>query len=116
MSDTWNLDALYRGFDDPKYAADMQRMEQGLERYKDTVRAIRDGGAPLTAEQLAGLLEQEEALWCVGADLHKFTQMRQSADAGDAAAAAHSCCEAHRHSRTSPSAPDRFVRLPPAEP
>ena len=88
MSDTWNLDALYRGFDDPKYAADMQRMEQGLERYKDTVRAIRDGGAPLTAEQLAGLLEQEEALWCVGADLHKFTQMRQSADAGDAAAAA----------------------------
>ena len=28
MNEVWNLDPIYKGFDDPAYAADMERMKQ----------------------------------------------------------------------------------------
>lgn len=88
MSDTWNLDVLYKGFDDPKYEEDMERLRKGLQVYRETVDGFAGREGAFTADQLAELLKQQEELWVIGADLHKFTQMRQSADAGDETAAA----------------------------
>ena len=30
MNEVWNLDVIYRGFDDPAFAADMEKLEAGL--------------------------------------------------------------------------------------
>ena len=38
MKDTWNLDGIYRGFDDPAFAADMQAMH-----YVKNERQVKKG-------------------------------------------------------------------------
>ena len=30
MNEVWNLDVIYRGFDDPAFAADMEKLETQL--------------------------------------------------------------------------------------
>ena len=78
----WDLSALYNGFDDPAFEADIARLDGMMEAYRQQVRSL-DG---LDAAALADLLGREEAMWVVGADLQKFTNMRREADAGDSQA------------------------------
>ena len=78
----WDLSALYNGFDDPAFEADIARLDEMMEAYRQQVRSL-DG---LDAAALADLLGREEAMWVVGADLQKFTDMRREADAGDSQA------------------------------
>ena len=78
----WDLSALYNGFDDPAFEADIARLDGMMEAYRQQVRSL-DG---LDAAALADLLGREEAMWVVGADLQKFTDMRREADAGDSQA------------------------------
>ena len=35
MKETWSLDELYLGFDDPKFQADMDRLEHLLAEFSD---------------------------------------------------------------------------------
>jgi len=78
----WDLSALYSGFDDPKFEADIARLDGMMEAYRHLVQSL-DG---LDAAALAELLRREEEMWVVGADLQKFTDMRREADAGDSQA------------------------------
>ena len=52
MKDTWNLDVIYRGFDDPAFAADLQAMQDVVKHYAvfaesleklDTLEGLRQG-------------------------------------------------------------------------
>ena len=78
----WDLSALYKGFDDPAFAADITRLEELMAGYQRQVHE-REG---LDAAALAALLACEEEMWRIGADLQKFTEMRREADAGDSQA------------------------------
>ena len=40
MNDVWNLDKLYKGFDDPSYERDMQAVQQLLVDYKALIKAL----------------------------------------------------------------------------
>ncbi len=40
MNDVWNLDKLYKGFDDPAYERDMQAVQQLLVDYKALIKAL----------------------------------------------------------------------------
>lgn len=33
MNEVWNLDVIYRGFDDPDFAADMEKLEKLVQDY-----------------------------------------------------------------------------------
>ena len=83
MNDVWNLDPLYKGFDDPAYAADMEDL-------KAQVEAINDFAAKLAGmEPLAGLTQgialQEKFYELVG-KLAGYASLRQSADTRDSEA------------------------------
>lgn len=87
MEGRWDLSSLYRGFDDPAFEQDIRRLDEMMDAYICQVAQLREKGEGLTAQSLSSLMEQEEAMWVVGADLHKFTSMTQEADAGDGRAA-----------------------------
>ena len=87
MEGTWDLSVLYTGFDDPAYGRDVERLSGMMEAYRLRVAELEAGGGGLDAGTLAELLEREEQMWTVGADLQKFTSMRQEADAADNGAA-----------------------------
>ena len=88
MDGRWDLTALYQGFDDPAYGRDVQRLGEMIDAYIARVAELRNAGDSLDAAALSDLMEREENMWVVGADLHKFTSLRQEADAGDTQAAA----------------------------
>ena len=87
MEGRWDLSSLYRGFDDPAFEQDMRRLDEMMDVYIRQVAQLRESGEGLSARSLSDFMEQEEAMWIVGADLHKFTSMTQEADAGDGQAA-----------------------------
>ena len=87
MNDTWDLSALYEGFDDPAFQRDYETLGEKMTEFRKTIREIQSSGAALSAGQLASILEQEEQMWILGADLQKFSFMRQAANAGDTRAA-----------------------------
>ena len=87
MNDTWDLSALYEGFDDPAFQRDYETLGEKMTEFRRTIRDIQSSGAALNAARLASILEQEEQMWILGADLQKFSFMRQAANAGDTRAA-----------------------------
>ena len=82
MKDVWNLDAIYRGFEDPAFTADMEAMQKvvadfiafadGLEEM-DTLTGLRDG------------IALEEKLVTLGRKLAFYAQLRQSVNTRDTA-------------------------------
>ena len=82
----WDLTALYSGFDDPAFAGDIERLQGMMAEYRLRVRTLAQSGGIKPAD-LAELMEREEKMWIVGADLHKFAEMSKQADAGDVQAA-----------------------------
>ncbi len=80
MKDVWNLDVMYRGFEDPAFAADMKALE-------DVVQGFRSFAGRLeTMETLEGLREGiawEEKLMELGMKLASYAQLRQSVNTRD---------------------------------
>ena len=77
MNEIWNLDALYRGFDDPAFAADLARLKAAAEDYAafaDTLPALD----PLTGLK-EGIL-REEQITALARKLAVYAQLRQAAD------------------------------------
>ena len=80
MKDTWNLDVIYRGFDDPAFAADLQAMQDVVKHYAvfaesleklDTLEGLRQG------------IAWEEKLVLLGRKLAFYAQLRQSVNTRD---------------------------------
>ena len=53
MNDIWNLDPIYRGFDDPAFQQDYDRLESTLALLKEQGREV----SPESGEALHYLLE-----------------------------------------------------------
>ncbi len=80
MNEFWNLDPIYKGFDDPAYEADMQAMKACTEKITRFVAALPD------MEPARGLSEgialQEEFVNYVNR-LAEYASLRQSANTKD---------------------------------
>ncbi len=83
MKGTWNLDVIYKGFDDPKYEKDFAALKQLVEDF--TAFAA---GLPQTppAQGLRRGIELQEALNKLVPKLGGYASLRQSADSRDSEA------------------------------
>ena len=83
MNDIWNLDPIYKGFDDPAFAADMTALGQ-------TTKALTDFTARLDGEEpLQGLkkgVAHLEAFSELVGKLAGYASLRQAANTRDAEA------------------------------
>lgn len=84
MKETWSLDELYLGFDDPKFQADLDKLEHLLAEYSDIVGQLAQMEPK---DALAKALRCKEEISAVSSDLGIFAGLCQSADTRDAKSA-----------------------------
>lgn len=80
MHTAWNLDVIYRGFEDPAFAADMEKLQEVVRDFDNFVRELE------TMDTLSGLKEGiawEEKLTELGTKLAYYAQLRQSVNTRD---------------------------------
>ena len=83
MNEIWNLDPLYKGFDDPAFEADMTVLKERLDAMDALIAQLPSMDA---LEGLrAGITTQEEVSHLLG-KLVNFAMLRQSANSKDAEA------------------------------
>ena len=83
MNEVWNLDVIYRGFDDPAFAADMEKLEKLVKDYAAFAGELV-GQTPL--DGLKKGIALEEALTVLTAKLGEYASLRQSVNTRDAEA------------------------------
>lgn len=83
MNEVWNLDVIYRGFDDPAFAADMEKLEKLVKDYTAFAGELV-GQTPL--DGLKKGIALEEALTVLTAKLGEYASLRQSVNTRDAEA------------------------------
>lgn len=83
MNEVWNLDVIYRGFDDPAFAADMEKLEKLVKDYAAFAGEL-DRQPPL--DGLKKGIALEEALTELTAKLGEYASLRQSVNTRDAEA------------------------------
>lgn len=83
MNEVWNLDVIYRGFDDPAFAADMEKLEKLVKDYAAFAGELM-GQTPL--DGLKKGIALEEALTVLTAKLGEYASLRQSVNTRDAEA------------------------------
>ncbi len=86
MYDTWSLDILYRGIDDPKLESDMKRLEQLTGLLSEAVAALDKENA---AASLRRVIDVKEELTVLVRRLAGFFSLRRSADSSDASGASY---------------------------
>ena len=84
MNKEWSLEKLYKGYDDPKFAADEAKLDQLLKDYADLAANL--AGDPKEILKKAIVLNQELSL--VTESLMLFANLKQSVNTSDAASAA----------------------------
>ena len=80
MNGVWNLDVIYRGFDDPAFAADMENLREVVSDFDAFARKLEN------MDTLSGLKEGiawEEKLTELGSKLAYYAQLRQSVNTRD---------------------------------
>lgn len=80
MYDRWSLEVLYSGFDDPKFSADMTRMEELINETQSFAESLGSTDAQNTLKKA---LEMSEELNGVVDSLYSYCSLRQSADTSD---------------------------------
>ena len=83
MNSVWNLDPIYRGFEDPALAADFQSLEQKVREMEELTGKLA-GMEALEGLHL-GIRLQEDCAALIG-KLAGYASLRQSADTKDPAA------------------------------
>lgn len=84
MNETWSLDELYTGYDDPKYDADVQKLNRLCEEYEAFVKTLPDLDAK---DALRRGLEMEEEITELLELLVLFSSLKQQANTKDAESA-----------------------------
>ncbi len=84
MNQEWSLDVLYKGYDDPDFIRDMERLPDKIEEYRKVVASL---GAGDEKGQLTALLRAEEELDEFIRRLDLFLSLKQSVDSTDEQAA-----------------------------
>ena len=80
MNEFWNLDPLYKGFEDPQYEADMTALKQKVAEMAALAGEL-DAVEPLTG--LRRGIELQEAVQELTMKLAEYAQLRQSANTRD---------------------------------
>ena len=83
MNEVWNLDVIYRGFDDPAFAADMEKLEKLVQDYVAFAGKL-DKQTPLDGLKKGVALE--ESLSELSGRLVEYAFLRQSGNTRDAEA------------------------------
>ena len=84
MNEVWNLEPLYKGFDDPAFEADMQKGKALIAEFKVYAAGL-DKAEPL--EALREGVRLQEAISAVAEKLGLYASLRQSANTRDGEAA-----------------------------
>ena len=80
MKDVWNLDVIYKGFEDPAFSADLEALQNVVKDFNvfagtldavDTLEGLREG------------IAWEEKLTELGTKLAYYAQLRQSVNTRD---------------------------------
>ena len=80
MNEVWNLDIIYKGFDDPAFSRDLEALKQTVSDFAALTQNLSD------AEPLKGLREGirlQEQMYDLGMKLAEYATLRQSANAAD---------------------------------
>ncbi|MBR5286559.1 MAG: M3 family oligoendopeptidase [Clostridia bacterium] len=86
MYNTWSLDVLYRGIDDPNLASDMERFEKLIKLFGEAVAALDKENA---AKTLRRVIDVKEELTVLAHRLAGYFGLRRSADSGDSEGASY---------------------------
>ena len=87
MNERWNLDVIYKGFDDPSFACDLQELKNAIAAFIALAENLEE------KTPLEGLKEGtalQEKISDLGMKLYEYAMLRQSADARDAEAGSQS--------------------------
>ena len=80
MKGLWNLDPIYRGFDDPAFEADLNELKNAVSKFEAFTAGLD------TCESLAGLrrcIELDEQIQALASKLAEYAMLRQAADTTD---------------------------------
>ena len=83
MNERWNLDPIYKGFDDPAFEADLTALKDAAGRMADTMATLSK--LDPTQALKAGIAAQEETT-TLAFKLYGYASLRQAADTRDSAA------------------------------
>ena len=81
MDHIWNLDTIYRDFEDPAFAQDLARLEKTLETFSAFTRELENRDAAQALTQGISLLEE---ITLLVEKLATYALLRQNADTRDA--------------------------------
>ena len=84
MNEVWNLDPIYKGFDDPAFEADLAAGKEKLQEFADFAAGLADMEPAAALRKGIALQEQIEALV---SKLGLYASLRQSANTRDPEAA-----------------------------
>ena len=84
MNGEWSLDVLYESFEDEKYQSDLKKARELVAEFQQTAAGL---AGKETAAAIRELLQTEENMMRVLADLIIYTSLRQSANTADVPAA-----------------------------
>ena len=80
MYQEWSLDVLYKGTDDPALATDMQRLEELVAAYKQTIGSL---SAKDPCSQLKAVVALNEELTVLVRRVSGYFSLRRSANSND---------------------------------
>lgn len=81
MKDTWSLDALYTGYDDPNFTKDMQGLQQLINDLNEMLKHLSHEDE---LKSLTEILKKQEQLALCSGKLGSYLSLRQSTDTSDA--------------------------------
>ena len=84
MRETWNLDRLYAGFEDPAFSRDLAAYENKIAEFVDLAQHLDAQDAAQTLRSAVDLLEQ---ITLLGGKLGAYPRLRNAADTKDNEAA-----------------------------
>lgn len=85
MNEKWSLDILYKGYDDPKFAEDLKKADELIEKTHKLSAALDPNKRKETIVEIIKLREESEVL---SGELFHFVSLQSEADTTDEKAAA----------------------------
>ena len=86
MNEVWNLDPIYKGFDDPTFEADLTALKENVAAFTAFTAALAETDP---AEGLKKGIAMEEAIQSYANKLAEYAMLRQSADTRNPDAGSH---------------------------
>lgn len=86
MKETWSLDVLYKGYDDPQFEADIKKLDELIAQCNTLADTLSHKDETATLKQILTTLNELEQ---ISYQLLAYANLRQSCDTTDAQTAAY---------------------------